>query len=215
MTKFIMIRHGNSMANSRKEFGGQCDYALTDLGRLQAEKCAEALKNESIYHIDKLYASDLRRAYDTAVPIAQALDLEIIPTKRFREIYAGKWEGMPFVEIEKEYSEDYKIWRTDIGRARCTGGESVKELYERILSALDEIASENPGKTVCIATHATPIRSVCAAATGVDAADMAKIPWVANASINVFDYDDGKIVPVDIDNYRHLGDLATKLPTNV
>ncbi|MBQ8409814.1 MAG: histidine phosphatase family protein [Clostridia bacterium] len=203
------------MANQEKSFGGQHDYPLTELGRTQAEKCAEALKNESAYKIDRIYASDLKRAYDTAVPISRALGLDIIPTSRLREIFAGKWEGMPFVEIDKEYGEDYRIWRTDIGRARCTGGESVKELSERVLAALADIASENEGKTVCIATHATPIRAVCAAAAKIESADMAKIPWVANASINVFDYEDGRFVPIDVDNYRHLGDLATKLPSNV
>ena len=212
MTKFIMIRHGHSMANSRKEFGGQCDYALSDLGRLQAEKCAEALKNEKI---DAVYASDLKRAYDTAVPVAERQELPIVLHKGLREIFAGDWEGKLFDELCVKYEADYTVWRTDIGRARCTGGESVAELSERVLKALSDIAKDNEGKTVCIATHATPIRAVCAAASGLDACEMAKIPWVSNASISVFEYDGGVLRAVEVDNARHLGDLKTNLPANV
>jgi len=212
MTKFILIRHGHSMANSRKEFGGQCDYALSDLGVIQAEKCAEALKNVKI---DKIYASDLKRAYDTAVPVAKSHGLDIAPHKGLREIFAGEWEGKAFDELCVKYENDYTVWRTDIGNARCTGGESVRELSGRVLSTLAEIADMNEGKTVCIATHATPIRSVCTAAAGLDACEMVKIPWVSNASVSIFEYENGTFNAIKVDDASHLGDLKTSLPANV
>lgn len=212
MTRFIMIRHGHSLANSRKEFGGQCDYALSDLGRLQAEKCAEALKNEKI---DAIYASDLKRAYDTAVPVAERQGVPIILHKGLREIFAGEWEGKLFDELCVKYEADYTVWRTDIGRARCTGGESVAELSERVLKALSDIAKDNEGKTVCIATHATPIRAVCATASGLTAEEMVAIPWVSNASVSLFEYENGRFTAVYTDRADYLGDLITNLPANV
>ena len=212
MTRFIMIRHGHSLANSRKEFGGQCDYALSDLGIIQAEKCAEALKNEKI---DKIYASDLKRAYDTAVPVAKSHGIPVIPHKGVREIFAGEWEGKAFDELNERYERDFAIWRTDIGNARCTGGESVRELSARVLATLAEIAKDNDGKTVCIATHATPIRSVCTAAAGLDACEMVKIPWVSNASVSIFEYENGTFRPLKVDDASYLGDLKTSLPPNV
>ena len=211
-TKFIMIRHGYSVANNEKRFAGHSDFPLTDLGKMQAERCAEALKNE---HIDAIYASDLSRAFQTAVPVAKSHGLEVIPTKGLREIYAGEWEGKTFDELDKLFTEDYFTWKNDIGRARCTGGESPEELSSRIISTLKEIAEANEGKTICIATHATPIRAVCTAAAGYDSCDMAKISWTANASISRFDYENGRFTATDIGNADHLGDLTTKLPTNV
>ena len=212
MTRFIMIRHGFSVANNEHRFAGNSDFPLTDLGRVQAERCADALKDEKI---DAIYASDLSRAYDTAVPVAKALGLEIIATKGLREISAGEWEGKTFDELDEEYHDDFAVWKQDIGRARCTGGESPRELSARILATRASIAKENEGKTVCIATHATPIRSVCTAAAGLDATDMAKIPWTANASISLFEYDNGVFTAIYTSKTDHLGDLRTALPSNV
>lgn len=207
-----MIRHGFSVANNEKKFAGHSDFPLTEIGKKQAERCAEALKDE---HIDAIYASDLKRAFSTAIPVALSHGLEIIPHKGLREIYAGSWEGEIFDELVKKYPEDYDLWKTDIGKAKCTGGESVAELFDRVTGTLSSIAAENEGKTVCIATHATPIRVVTAAAMGGRVEDMAEIPWAANASLNIFDFEDGRFHAVALSVTDHLGDLRTVLPSNV
>ncbi len=211
-TRFIMIRHGFSVANSEKRFAGHADFPLTELGLLQAEKCAEALKDEKI---DAIYASDLKRAFSTAIPVAKSHGLEIIPHKGLREIYAGKWEGEIFDELSVKFAEDFNLWKSDVGKARCTDGESVAELFDRVIGTLASIASENEGKTVCIATHATPIRVVTTASMGGEAKDMTHVPWASNASLNIFDYEDGRFQAVALSVDDHLGDLSTTLPPNV
>ena len=211
-TRFIMIRHGFSVANNEKRFAGHADFPLTELGLLQAERCAEALKDEKI---DAIYASDLKRAFSTAIPVAKSHGLEVIPHKGLREIYAGKWEGEIFDELSVKFPEDFNCWRTDVGHAKCTDGESVAELFDRIISTLEAISAENEGKTVCIATHATPIRVVTTASMGGSAGDMTNVPWASNASLNIFDYEDGKFTSVALSVDDHLGDLSTSLPPNV
>ena len=120
-----------------------------------------------------------------------------------------------FDELCVKYEAEFAVWRKDIGHARCTEGESVQELSDRILATLADIAHENDGKTVCIATHATPIRSVCTAAAGLTAEDMAQIPWVSNASCSMFEFDNGKWRAIYVDRAEYLGDLTTCLPANV
>jgi broad specificity phosphatase PhoE len=213
MTKFIMIRHGFSEANNQKLFAGHSDFPLTEIGKMQAERCAEALKDEKI---DAVYASDLSRAFDTALPVARAHKLEVIPHKGLREIFAGNWEGHSFTWLEKNYPDEYgRVWKTDIGRTKPDGGESVAELYGRVIATLREIAASNEGKTVCIATHATPIRSVCTAAAGGNAEDMSKITWTPNASISLFEYENGSIKAVYTGRVDHLDGICTALPANV
>ena len=210
-TRFFMIRHGYSVANNEKKFAGHSDFPLTEIGRKQAERCAEALKDE---HIDAIYASDLSRAFETAMPVAKTHSLAVIPHKGLREIFAGEWEGMAFDELDKKYSE-YGIWKTDIGHAHPDGGESVAELYDRILTILGEISKANEGKTVCIATHATPIRAVCTAAEGLSVDKMSEVSWTVNASISLFEYENGRFTAIYTSKTEHLDDLTTKLPTNV
>ena len=207
-----MIRHGFSVANNEKRFAGHSDFPLTELGKLQAERCAEALKDE---HIDVIYASDLSRAFETAVPIAISHGLDVIPHKGLREIFAGEWEGKTFSELEEQYPESFGVWKSDLANAHPDGGESICQLYNRIIATMKELAQKNEGKTVCIATHATPVRSVCTAAMGLDHSGMSKIGWTANASISVFEYENGIFAAIYTSRTDHLGDLSTFLPSNV
>jgi len=89
--KLYLIRHGESEANLRGIFASHLAYPLTPKGHEQAEQTALYLKNE---RIDRIYSSDLPRAYETAVHIAAYHGKEILPHPGLREIYAGDWEGI-------------------------------------------------------------------------------------------------------------------------
>ena len=97
-TTVIMVRHGESESNKENIFTGQMNTELTELGLRQAELAAEALKN---VHIDRIYASDLTRAYNTGLPIAKSHGLMIEKNENLREIFAGDWEGLGFDEIKE------------------------------------------------------------------------------------------------------------------
>ena len=211
-TTLIFVRHGFSVSNDQKYFTGNLDIPLTELGRLQAEKCAEYLKK---FSVDDIYASDLSRAMDTAKPISEAFHMPVHADPALREIQAGEWEGVKFADLDLRYPQSYRIWRTDIGNAVCDGGESVRLFSERILKATGEIAERHTGKTVVIVTHATPIRVICTVAGGLPIYKMADIPWVSNASISIFEYVDGKYTLVRKDITEHLGNMKTALPKNV
>lgn len=190
-TKLLIIRHGQSLGNLEKRFLGHTDWDLSQLGYSQAEKLCEYLKDEKI---DKVYSSDLIRAYHTVLGIAKQRGLEVIKDSRLREIYAGQWEGQLYDSLYVDFKEDYTVWKTDVGNSRCTGGESVLELQKRVVSAVEEIAENNPGKTVCIGTHATPIRVLCSYIdNNRSAEDIQNVQWVRNASITTVLYENGKM----------------------
>ena len=212
-TTLLMVRHGESEANRRDIFAGHLDADLQSKGLKQAEKTAEYIAGN--YNVEKVYASDLKRAYKTGKCIAEKCGVEIIADKRLREVEAGEWDGMTFNELEVKYSEDYSRWVNDLGRAYCTGGESVKELSGRIFSVLSEIAEANYGKTVVIASHATPIRAMQTIAELGDIERAGEIPWVSNASVSVFEYCDGKLKCLRASIDEHLGEIRTVLPDNV
>lgn len=208
-TTIIAVRHGYSKANAKNICTGHTDIDLTEQGILQAKMTAEYLKNT---HIDAIYSSDLCRACNTAVPIAESHNLKIIKNEGLREIFAGVWEGMTFEEIEKTYPEDYKIWKENIGISRPTDGETMPEIYERIKNTVFSIANDNLGKTVCITTHATPVRILQTLAMGIPVSELATTPWCANASISIFEYENDKLSTVQYGITEHLGDNITMLP---
>ena len=213
MTTLILIRHGESEANREDIFAGHLNVDLMPKGVEQAQKTAQYIVEN--YTVDKIYASDLKRAYKTGKTLADKLGMEIIADKRFREIDAGEWDGIKFNELGDKYAEEFRIWRDDIANAKCTGGESVEDLRKRVFGAATEVAENNDGKTVVIATHATPI---CVMQTYVQMGSLEKmndIPWVSNASVSVFEYDNGKWTCKAVSMDKHLGDLVTALPSNV
>ncbi len=215
-TKLIVVRHAQSTGNLLGEFHGQFPSDITEFGVKQASCTAEFLKDT---HIDTAYASDLPRAFHTASIIAQRHSLDVKGHTGLREIFAGKWEEMPFDIIGDKYPEEYRVWREDLGNARCPGGESVKELQDRVNEAFCEIVRENAGKTVLIGSHATPIRVMACIWHCVPLTQIGTLPWVPNASVSIINYD-SETLSHSIEEYalcEHLKkeNLITELPKNI
>lgn len=211
MTKFFVVRHGQSEGNAKEMFLGHTDLELTEFGHKQAMETARYLANKKI---DKIYTSDLRRAYSTAQHIGDLTGISPVCHKGLREIFAGEWEGLPFKEISKNFP-NYQVWLSDIGRVRCDGGESTEELLTRLKETMTKIAKDNDGKNVCIVTHGCAIRVMCTWWMGLSLSEAKNIPWVSNNSVSEVIYDNGKWSYELIGYDEHLGNLRTHLPPNV
>lgn len=213
MTTILLIRHGESEANRNHVFAGHLDARLVENGVKQAKMTAQYIRET--YKVDAVYASDLVRAYETGAAIAEAVGLPIVAEPRLREIRAGKWEGQSFSKLEEEYAADFRVWKENLGRAVCTGGESVAQLGQRIMAVLTEIAAQNSGKTVVVATHATPIRAMeCLVKTG-DILRISEFPWVSNASVSRFIHENEVWRAEEVSYDVHLAGLRTALPKDV
>ena len=207
MTRLVITRHGQSIANAEYRFAGHSDFDLSDIGRAQAQLTAEYIcSNEKI---DIIYSSDLARAYNTALPVAKKLGLEIIPMTELREIFAGQWEGRTTAELSVEYQKDFDVWKNDYAHSRCTGGESTAEVYDRVVATVKRLAEQHNGKTLLISTHATVVRALCAHSLGLTADRTGEIPFTHNASVNIFTYEDGKLISEKTNIIDHLGDIVT------
>lgn len=213
MTTLLLIRHGESLANRKCFFAGQKDVPLEEKGFLQAKLTAEFI--HSRYPVSRVYASDLCRAWDTGNAIATPLGLSVISEPRLREIFSGSWQGQTFSQIIAQYESAYRIWLADIGNCVCTEGESVAALGDRVCAALKDIATENPGKTVAIATHATPIRVAQCILSGRPLNDMKDIPWVSNASVTELFYHKGSWRFGAVAQDAHLQGMRTAFGANV
>jgi probable phosphoglycerate mutase len=212
MTKLIFVRHGEAEGNIIRNFHGFYNSELTENGLEQIKRAAARLESE---HIDAIYSSDLKRAFKTAQEIAKGRDIEIKTDERFREIHGGKWEDVPWDDLPVLFAESYDIWLNDVGNATPDGGESVAALLDRIVTAVTRIAKENKGKTVVIACHGTPIRVLQCYCEGKTLDEMAQVPWAPNASISTVLYEDGKLTMPTAGFDKHLGTLASSLPSNV
>ena len=214
MTTVYFVRHGESVTNLEHRFTGQLDVPLTEKGMAQAKLTAEFLKDVPF---TAMYSSDLQRAYDTATAIAAFHPIPVVPITGLREIDCGKWTGIPFDDIAWLYPEDYHRWRTEIGLATCTGGESMIQLQQRALRTLRSIVSSHPKETICISSHGGIVRVLLAHCAGIEMKDLHKTPnWVSNASVSIVEFDEqGKGRILERDLHAHLGKLSTELPKTI
>jgi broad specificity phosphatase PhoE len=156
-TRLILVRHGQTEWNRVRRVQGHTDTSLDKVGRAQAERVARRLEVEGIAAV---YASDLKRAQETAQRIAAKRGLTVQTSPLFREAHYGLWEGMTVAEIEAQYPEAYRRWREDSLRNRAPEGETLEELQQRALAGAAEILHAHGGGPVVIVAHGGSIRSL-------------------------------------------------------
>ena len=204
MTRIILIRHGQSEANKACIFAGHTDVQLTELGKAQAAAAASYLRQHE--QIDAVYASDLSRAMSTARPTAEAFGLPLHPDSALREVFAGDWEGVSFPELDRNprFCAHRNLWRTDLQNALCTGGETVAEVYARVVEAVTRIAQRHDGETVLVATHWTPVMAMICKAQGLDFSEIGSCTEPKNASINILRFENGAFSSERLNITEHL-----------
>lgn len=171
-----LVRHGESTWNALGLCQGQVPVpALTARGRRQAQRCARALAGEPI---GLLCSSDLDRAVQTARPIARALGVEPVTDRRLRERALGTAEGAPIAALGPDRS-GVAGGRVVDPDAAPDGGESVRQLYDRVVACVSERLAEGEGD-LALVCHGGVIRVLLAWLAG-EGPDAMAWPHVDNA----------------------------------
>ena len=106
-----------------------------------------------------LLTSDLRRAADTAQPLADLLGLEAVPDPRLRELDLGAWQGLTSAQARERFPEEHRAWREGRDEARG-GGETYREAGERAAACVGEHLPVVPaGGTLLAVTHGGTARA--------------------------------------------------------
>ena len=205
-TTIMLIRHGEAEGNFVRRFHGFYNSSLTDKGRKQIERLAQRLKDT---HFDFLYSSDLDRAYETAQAVNKYHGLEIIKDEAFREINGGKWENVPWDDLPALFPESYGKWLKNPIETEMPDGETMVEFNERLIAGVHKLINRHEGKTICIASHGTAIRSLCCYFAGRDFKDLDHVEWCDNASLTVAEYENRKFTLTVNGENDHLKDIST------
>ena len=154
MTTILLARHGETDWNREGRIQGVADVPLSAAGREQADELAAALGARPI---GAVYSSDLRRAVETAEPLAERLGVQVRRTPALRERDFGANEGRIAAEVAAELGKE-------VGTAwlhpdeRHPGGESMREVYERVAAFLDHLLRDPPSDQIALVTSGGPIR---------------------------------------------------------
>jgi broad specificity phosphatase PhoE len=131
-----------------------------------------------------VYSSDLKRAIDTAAPIAAVRGLRVELDPAFREIDQGEWEGLTADEIKTRWPD---LWGPARHYSARPGGESPAEVRKRALEGLSRVVRGHPEGEVVIVSHGGTIRWVSAEAAGYSFEESAKIRGVSNGGVVALD----------------------------
>ncbi|MDH6570744.1 broad specificity phosphatase PhoE/ribonuclease HI [Streptomyces sp. SAI-208] len=201
---FVLLRHGETPLTPQKRFSGSggTDPSLSEVGREQAERAAEALaRRGTIQHI---LASPLARTRETAAAVADRLGLEVTVEDGLIETDFGAWEGLTFGEVRERYPDDLTTWLSDPEAEPTGGGESFAATATRIAATRDKLVAAYAGRTVLLVTHVTPIKTFVRLALGAPPESLFRMELSAASMSVVAYYADGNASVRLLNDTSHL-----------
>jgi broad specificity phosphatase PhoE len=169
----LLVRHGETVANVDGLLLGRADPPLTERGQAQARALAETLPSP-----DRVIASPLRRALDTAAAFGRAVEVD----ERWIELDYGDLDGRSPSTLPAEV---WERWRSD-PTAAPGGAEPLAKLGERVREACAALLREAAESVVVVVTHVSPIKAAVAWALAVPD-DTAWHMYVEDASVSRID----------------------------
>lgn len=200
--RIILVRHGETEWNKLCRFQGRSDIPLNTVGITQAKSLAEVLKEKDI---NAIYVSPLMRALETAEHIAMHHPATpLIQEQGFIEMDLGDFEGMWAQQWVAEQHEFRKVWEETPSGLSMPGGESLRDVQERAVDALERICtSYESGTTLLICSHNFVIGSLLCFASNIPLDDFLQVGQ-ETAALNVI-YKNAAVFEVEIINdCRHL-----------
>jgi broad specificity phosphatase PhoE len=168
MLTLVLTRHGlTDRSDPEQHLGQGIDIGLSAGGRAQAAALASRIADE---HFDRIVASPLRRAVETAQAAARGRAIETDP--RLMEMDYGAWEGLTYDEIDARDAAARARWVADPAAIACPGGESGIDVAARARGFLADLiawAADRPGEdpVVLAVAHSTLNRVLLCVAVGI------------------------------------------------
>lgn len=159
MMELLLIRHALPV---RRELRiGAADPELSDQGRRQAELLAGYLSSEPI---DAVYSSPLRRARETAAPLADVFDVEVSIRDGLAE-----WDrdSPEYVPVEELRAAGDPRWQALVAGA-WEGDEPPEEFHGRVARSVEALVGAHRGGRIAVVCHGGVINSYLAQVLGLD-----------------------------------------------
>ncbi|MBX6322793.1 MAG: histidine phosphatase family protein [Rhodospirillaceae bacterium] len=180
----LLVRHGAHALLGRRLVGRMAGVGLAPEGRVQAARLADRLAAE---RPAALQTSPLRRARETAAPIALRLGLPAQVVPALDEIDFGDWTGLDFTSLEGDPL--WRQWNTERAAVRPPGGETVADVQRRVMRHIEETRRTHPGAAVAMVSHGDVIKAAVACCLGLDADAFARFE-VSPAGVTRLSLDD-------------------------
>ena len=161
-----LLRHGQTALSRANVFCGRgLNPELTEEGISMAGAFAAAYSERAWTAI---YSSPLKRAIDTASPLATAKGLTIEMREELAEIDYGSWDGLTTEVVARDWHDEHERWTADPAWNPPAGGETAIALSQRMTNVIEEITGAHMDGNVLVVSHKASIRVLLCALLGVD-----------------------------------------------
>lgn len=186
--QIYLLRHGEIIGSKKKRFIGQLDVPLSSKGLRQA-----AWWKKELSHVDfqRVYSSDLIRAFDTVKRVADIPDSHVHVMSQLREINLGSWEGEPMENIKSRFPDAWEERGRHMDSFQVPNGESFQDLHDRVIPVFQKIAAEALGNVLIVA-HAGVNRIILCHVLKRPIRELFSIPQ-GYAALNMIEYERGKL----------------------
>src|SRR5690606_25111738 len=149
ITYILLVRHGeNEWVSSGKLAGRTPGVHLNDKGKAQAAQLADYLRKQPI---EAIYSSPLVRCIETAAPLAEALEMPLNAEVGGLEVDYGAWHGIELKEATRK--PEWQMVQHYPSAFRLPDGETLREVQQRAVGAIEEIVARHPNQVVAIFSH--------------------------------------------------------------
>ena len=187
-TKYLyLLRHAQSEFNEKGIFQGKLDSDLTPLGFVQARLSAQDLIDKGI---EVIYSSPQRRAYKTALTVADVLGLEVIVDERIREMSFGRYEGKPFLELMEKEGDIIRSWLSNPLKNPLPTQEDMEHFKQRVESFLSDLLNTSY-KNILVVAHGGTLHAMICLALGLGLENLWNI-HIDNAGFALLKYSSGR-----------------------
>jgi broad specificity phosphatase PhoE len=160
LRRIVLVRHGETVGNSRERFHGSSDVALSDEGRDQMRAAAYELRTETF---DLVLASPLQRSWTSASIFSGGAPVRL--DARFSEVHFGRWEGLTKEEIEATDPILYADWQNQAPNFEYPSGERRANFRARVEEGLEGILASGASNALVV-VHKGVIRAIVEKLTG-------------------------------------------------
>jgi 2,3-bisphosphoglycerate-dependent phosphoglycerate mutase len=143
--ELLLIRHGLPVRRELDE--GLADPELAEAGLAQAQHLAEYLSSESL---DAVYASPLRRAFQTAQPLAASQGRDIVVVDEVAEWDRNSSEYVPVEELK---AANDPRWQAMLRGEWNVHEESPEEFRSRTVNAIEKLIDAHRGHRIAVVCH--------------------------------------------------------------
>ena len=153
----LLIRHGETDWNRSGRVMGDQPIPLNHAGERQARELAQLLGGTKIAHV---YSSPVLRALQTAQVLGQKLHATVVLAQGLSEIGVGAWLNRFWRDLAEDPAK--RDWYTRPDEARPEGGETLREVQRRAVSAVQEVLPTLREGHCAFVSHADVIRTIVA-----------------------------------------------------